>query len=87
MELPEPHFPQLCTGTEPRLTVTEEITLRTLLKHHHAEEILPLGELLATLPAGDDTLKAFAGGLLGASQARGKAYLQALQIYNDGLVQ
>lgn len=87
MELPEPHFPQLCTGTDPRLSVREEIILRTLLKHHHAEEILPLGELLETLPAGDDTLKAFAGGLLGASRAQGKGYIQALQGYNDSLVQ
>jgi len=46
-----------------------------------------MGEILESLPTGDDTLKAFAGGLLGASQARGKGYIQALQAYNDSLVQ
>ena len=39
------------------------------------------------MPASEDTLKAFAGGLLGASRSRGKGYLQALQAYNDSLVQ
>ncbi len=46
-----------------------------------------MGELLETLPSSDDTLKAFTGGLLGASRARGQGYLQALQVYNDSLVQ
>jgi len=43
--------------------------------------------IVATLPQNEDTLKAFAGGLLGASRARGKSYLEALQAYNDSLVQ
>ena len=84
---PDPHYSQLCTGIDPRLTVSETITLRTLLQNRHGEEILHMGELMETLPTSDDTLKAFAGGLLGASQARGQGYLQALQVYNDSLVQ
>ncbi|MCF6363002.1 MAG: hypothetical protein L3J88_06595 [Gammaproteobacteria bacterium] len=87
MIMPEPDFPQLCTGMDPRLTVGEGISLRRLLKYHRGEEILPLSELMKALPASDDSLKAFAGGLLGASRARGNAYIQALQVYNDSLVQ
>jgi len=46
-----------------------------------------IADTLPALPASEDTLKAFAGGLLGASRSRGKGYLQALQAYNDSLVQ
>ena len=84
---PDSYYSQLCTGIDPRLTVSETITLRTLLQNRQGEEILPMGELLEILPSSDDTLKAFAGGLLGASRARGQGYLQALQVYNDSLVQ
>ncbi len=81
------YFSGLCTGTDPKLTLREEATLRALLRQQRGDEILAIGELMEILPTGDDTLKAFAGGLLGASRARGKAYIQALQAYNDSLVQ
>ena len=84
---PANYFSELCTGTDPKLTLREEATLRALLRQQRGDEILALGELMEILPAGEDSLKAFAGGLLGASRARGQGYIQALQAYNDSLVQ
>lgn len=46
-----------------------------------------MSELTEFLPASYDTPKAFAGGLQGASRARGKAYIDALQGYNDSRVE
>ncbi|MCF6209847.1 MAG: hypothetical protein L3J88_07290 [Gammaproteobacteria bacterium] len=84
---PSNYFSELCTGIDPQLTLREEATLRALLKQYPGDEVLALGELMEILPTGEDSLKAFAGGLLGASLARGKGYIQALQAYNDSLVQ
>ncbi|MCF6211756.1 MAG: hypothetical protein L3J88_14305 [Gammaproteobacteria bacterium] len=84
---PSNYFSELCTGIDPQLTLREEATLRALLQQYPGDEVLALGELMETLPTGEDSLKAFAGGLLGASRARGKGYIQALQAYNDSLVQ
>ncbi|MCF6336729.1 MAG: hypothetical protein L3J84_02075 [Gammaproteobacteria bacterium] len=70
-----------------RLTQPEVKTLSALLAKYSAGEILSMAQIADTLPASEDTLKAFAGGLLGASRSRGKGYLQALQVYNDSLVE
>ena len=70
-----------------RLTPSETESLSALLAKYSGAEILSMAEIADTLPASEDTLKAFAGGLLGASRSRGKGYLQALQAYNDSLVQ
>ncbi len=83
---------QLCIGaqrydTAPQLGPEQNTALRALLKQHSGDEILAMSEIMESLPANDDTLKAFAGGLLGASRTRGNAYIQALQGYSDSLMQ
>ncbi|MCF6323451.1 MAG: hypothetical protein L3J89_03860 [Gammaproteobacteria bacterium] len=77
--------PQVNIG--PRFTPQEADVLNKLLQQYNGDEILALSTLVDTLPQNDDTLKAFAGGLLGASRSRGKGYIQALQVYNDSLVE
>ncbi|MBL1260521.1 MAG: hypothetical protein COB33_008320 [Thiotrichaceae bacterium] len=74
-------------GTEPRFTPQESQVLSKLLQRYNGDEILALSNMVDTLPQNEDTLKAFAGGLLGASRVRGKGYIQALQVYNDSLVE
>ncbi len=74
-------------GTRPWFTPQETSVLSQLLQRYSGDEILAMSNVVDSLPQNEDTLKAFAGGLLGASQARGKGYLGALQVYNDSLVQ
>jgi len=74
-------------GTGPRFTPQESQVLSTLLQQYNGDEILAISSLVGTLPQNEDTLKAFAGGLLGASRARGKGYIQAMQVYSDNLVE
>jgi len=74
-------------GTGPWFTSQETRVLSELLRRYNGDEILAISNIVDTLPQNEDTLKAFAGGLLGASRARGKGYIQALQTYNDSLVQ
>jgi len=71
----------------PRFTPQESQVLSKLLQQYNGDEILAISNIVDTLPQNEDTLKAFAGGLLGASRARGKGYIQALQVYNDSLVE
>ena len=66
-------------GTAPQLNVFDGKVLNALLQQNSADEILAMSEIVETLPQNEDTLKAFAGGLLGASQTRGKGYIQALK--------
>ncbi|MCF6325644.1 MAG: hypothetical protein L3J89_15225, partial [Gammaproteobacteria bacterium] len=77
--------PQVNIG--PRFAGQEARVLNQLLKQYNGDEIMAISTLVDTLPQNDDTLKAFAGGLLGASRACGKGYIQALQVYNDSLVE
>ncbi len=74
-------------GIAPWLSHDDGRALNALLQQHSDDEIWALERLVDSLPKNEDTLKAFAGGLLGASQIRGKAYLRDLQAYNDTLVQ
>ncbi|MCF6324753.1 MAG: hypothetical protein L3J89_10620 [Gammaproteobacteria bacterium] len=77
--------PQVNIG--PRFAGQEARVLNQLLKQYNGDEIMAISTLVDALPQNEDTLKAFAGGLLGASRARGKGYIQALQVYNDSLVE
>ncbi len=74
-------------GTRPWFSPQETDTLSKLLQQYSGDEVLAMSHIVDSLPQDEDTLKAFAGGLLGASRARGKSYLEALQVYNDSLVQ
>ena len=74
-------------GTAPWFTPEENSVLSKLLQQYSGDEILAMSNVVDSLPQDEDTLKGFAGGLLGASRARGKGYLRALQVYNDSLVQ
>ncbi len=74
-------------GIGPRFTPPETQVLSTLLKQYNGDEILALSSIVDMLPQNEDTLKAFAGGLLGASIARGKGYIKAQQVYSDNLVE
>ncbi len=74
-------------GAASWFTPKETRVLSKLLQRYSGDEILAMSNVVDSLPQNEDTLKAFAGGLLGASRARGKGYLKALQVYNDSLVQ
>ena len=74
-------------GRGPWFSAEETGVLSKLLQQYSGDEVLAMSHIVDSLPQDEDTLKAFAGGLLGASRARGKSYLEALQVYNDSLVQ
>ncbi len=74
-------------GTASWFTPKETYVLSKLLQRYSSDEILAMSNVVDSLPQNEDTLKAFAGGLLGASRVRGKGYIEALQVYNDSLVQ